>query len=72
MPAYFLCRAFHWQCQKLQAENFDVGHAILSGANDLAELIPDKQQRKAVARLLRGLLHPNPACRLTADEALKI
>ena len=56
---------------KLQANNFDAGHAILSGANDLAGLIPDKQQRKAVAKLVRGLLHPNPACKLTVDEALK-
>lgn len=38
--------------------------------DDLAYLIPDKQQHKVVARLLRGLLYPNPACRPTVDEAL--
>ena len=54
----------------LHERNFDAGHAIPSGAAVLARLVPDKQQHRIVARLLRSLLHPDPACRPTVDEAL--
>ena len=58
----------------LQAKDFDGGLAMPCVFEDpcdvLAYLIPDKQQHKVVARLLRGLLHPNPACRATVDQAL--
>ena len=58
----------------LQAKDFDGGVAMPCVFEDpcdpLAYLIPDKQQYKVVARLLRGLLHPNPACRATVDQAL--
>lgn len=50
--------------------DFDAGHGIPSGAAVLARLIPDKQQHRVVARLLRSLLHPDPACRPSVDEVL--
>lgn len=36
----------------------------------LAAVVQDTQQYKVVARLLRRLLHPNPAHRCTVDQAL--
>lgn len=54
----------------LQEKTFDAGHAMPRGLDKLANLIPDMPQLNAAARLLRGLLHPNPECRPTIDQVL--
>ncbi|KAL3146806.1 Chk1 protein kinase [Trebouxia sp. C0009 RCD-2024] len=65
-----------WFCEEMRlmhskwATSFIDGHAMPEYAASLANLILDMQQHKVVARLLRGLLHPDSACRYTVDQAL--
>ena len=56
----------------MQVESFNDGYAVADGPDKvaLANVVPDKQQYNVVARLLRGLLHPNPSHRYTVDQAL--
>ena len=56
-------------CLCVQAESFNDGYAVADGPDKvaLANVDPDKQQYKVVARLL---LHPNPSHRYTVDQAL--
>ena len=63
--------AARWDCiDALQARSFDDGNAMPDYPENLAFVIPDKQQHKMLVRLLRGLLHPDAACRYTVDPAL--
>lgn len=57
---------------RVQAKRFYDGHAMPDSLDDLAYIVADKQQYRVAARLLCGLLHPNPSQRYTVDQALNV
>ena len=54
----------------MQAGAHAAGSAVPFEAERLARLIPDVNEHTSAARLIRRLLHPDPACRPTVQQAL--
>ena len=54
----------------LQARSHDAGSSAPEFTFRLAQLIPDVHQHTCAARLVRGLLHPDPSQRPSVQQAL--
>ncbi len=54
----------------MQADAHAAGSAVPIAPKFLADLIPDVNEHTSAARLIRRLLHPDPARRPTVQQAL--